>query len=123
MSQVLLALQSWGPPPVAPPSGKPSPFRPICPPAVPAFSESSCGLRWEISHYPALPRGARKGDTHTPPSLELERAGDAPALAAPTLGPTQATCGVCALWMGGGLGLGRESGRRAVSQPLLYFKM
>lgn len=59
---------------LSPPVGSPARLAPFCPVfslAVPAFSECSCDLRWEISSYgvtPALLRADRERDS---PSLEL----------------------------------------------------
>lgn len=116
MNQVLLALQSQGPPPVAPWEARPVLSR--LSPAVPAFSESSCGLRWEISHYPSSAEGSRGG---RPPLWSWKGLGMPPPSLHPLMAPRD-LWGLCSL-EGEQLGLGRESGRIAVSQPLLYFKM
>lgn len=90
------------------------PFCPVCSLADPGFSESSCDLRWEISCYSGSAEG-RQGET---PPL---RSWGCPCSHCTTLGPTPAASGVCALEREGGAA--GESSSRALSQPLLYFKM
>lgn len=97
------------------PGGSPTPFS-WSVPSVSAVSESSCGLGWGTSHYPSPLRGAREGRREVP-TLELARAGNAPALTAPTPGPPRPVRFV--LCGGGCWGWG---GRAAAEQsPSLYY--
>lgn len=121
MNQIPMALLSQGPPPAPPPPamGSPARFIPFIPPADPAFSES--GLDGKSPVTPALPRGSRQGH---PPSLELERAWDAPTLAAPTHSP--GTCGVLCSgggwgWEGGMAGAGKGERQRSGLPALIIF--